>query len=55
MTGGVQDVWSLGLNWYPNANLKFMLDYDNITVRHAEAHARDISANAVAVRSQIAF
>ncbi len=55
VTGGVQDVWSLGLNWYPNANLKFMLDYDNITVRHAEAHARDISANAVAVRSQIAF
>lgn len=55
VTGGVQDVWSLGLNWYPNTVLKFMLDYDNITVRHAEAHARDISAQAVALRSQIAF
>jgi phosphate-selective porin OprO/OprP len=55
VAGGVQDVWSLGLNWYPNAALKFMLDYDNIAVRHVEAHGRDISANAVALRSQIAF
>jgi phosphate-selective porin OprO/OprP len=55
VTGGVQDVWSLGLNWYPSAGLKFMLDYDNITVRHGEARARDISANAIALRSQIVF
>jgi phosphate-selective porin OprO/OprP len=55
VTGGVQDIWTLGLNWYPNTVLKFMLDYDNITVRHAEARGRDISAGAVALRSQIAF
>jgi phosphate-selective porin OprO/OprP len=55
VAGGVQDIWSLGLNWYPNTVLKFMLDYNNITVRHAEARSRDISANAVALRSQIAF
>jgi phosphate-selective porin OprO/OprP len=55
VTGGVQDVWSLGLNWYPSAGLKFMLDYNNIAVRHAEAHSQDISANAVAMRSQIVF
>ena len=55
VTGGVQDIWALGVNWYPNATLKFMLNYDNITVRHAEAPGRDISANAVALRSQIAF
>jgi phosphate-selective porin OprO/OprP len=30
--GGVQDIWALGLNWYPNANLKFMLNYLRIDV-----------------------
>ena len=25
--GGEQDVWTLGLNWYPNPNIKVMLDY----------------------------
>jgi phosphate-selective porin OprO/OprP len=55
VTGGVQDIWTLGVNWYPNANLKFMLDYYNIAVRHAQAHGRDISAGALALRSQIVF
>ena len=31
VTGGVQGIWSLGLNWYPNTTLKFMLDYNNIS------------------------
>jgi phosphate-selective porin OprO/OprP len=29
--GGVQDNWSVGLNWYPTANTKFMLDYQHIS------------------------
>jgi len=53
--GGVQDIWSLGLNWYPNQTIRFMLDYSNIQVNHANAPATDISANAVALRSQIAL
>ena len=55
VTGGVQNVWAVGLNWYPNETLRFMLDYDNIQVNHANAPGNDISANAIALRSQIAF
>jgi phosphate-selective porin OprO/OprP len=55
VAGGIQDVWSTGLNWYPNRTLRFMLDYANIQVRHVEAPATALSANAIAMRSQIAF
>jgi phosphate-selective porin OprO/OprP len=53
--GGKQDVWSLGVNWYPNSVIKFQLDYDNIQVNHANAPANDISASVIALRSQISF
>ena len=55
VTGGVQNVWSTGLNWYPNDGLRFMLDYDHIRVHHANAPATDISADAIGLRSQISF
>lgn len=55
VTGGKQDVWSAGLNWYPNQTIRFLLDYDKIRVHHGNAPARDISADAIAVRSQITF
>jgi len=53
--GGVQDVWTLGLNWYPTSGLRFALDYDNLQVNHVNAPTSDISANAIALRSQISF
>jgi len=53
--GGQQDVWTIGLNWYPNNAIKFQLNYDNIQVNHPNAPANDISANAVVLRSQIAL
>jgi phosphate-selective porin OprO/OprP len=55
VAGGVQNVWSVGLNWYPNPTVRFMLDYDNIQVNHANAPGNDISANAIGLRSQIAL
>jgi phosphate-selective porin OprO/OprP len=55
IAGGKQDVWTIGLNWYPNNAIKFQLDYDNIQVNHVNAPANDISANAVVLRSQIAL
>jgi phosphate-selective porin OprO and OprP len=55
IAGGKQDVWTLGLNWYPNAVIKFQLNYDNIKVGHINAPATDISADAVVLRSQIAL
>jgi len=30
--GGVQDNWSVGFNWYPTPNTKFMFDYQHISV-----------------------
>lgn len=32
MRGGEQKIWSVGLNWYPNTNLRIMLDYLHIDV-----------------------
>jgi len=55
VAGGRQDVWSVGLNWYPTNGLRFALDYDNIQVNHVNAPATDISASAIALRSQISF
>ena len=55
IAGGKQDVWSLGVNWYPNNVIKFQLNYDNIKVDHVNAPANDISADAVVLRSQIAL
>lgn len=55
IAGGVQTVWSTGLNWYPTTGLRFMLDIDDIHVRHVEDRSRDISAVAIGLRSQISF
>jgi phosphate-selective porin OprO/OprP len=55
VTGGVQNVWTVGLNWYPTNGLKFQLDYDNIQVNHVNAPTTDISANAIAVRAQVSL
>jgi phosphate-selective porin OprO/OprP len=30
--GGEQDVWTLGINWYATANVKFMLNYLRVDV-----------------------
>ncbi len=53
--GGVQNVWSIGLNWYPTSGIRFALDYDNIQVNHVNAPATDISSNAIGLRTQISL
>jgi len=53
IAGGKQDVWTLGVNWYPNNAIKFQLNYDNLQVAHPNALANDISASAIVLRSQI--
>jgi phosphate-selective porin OprO/OprP len=55
IAGGKQDVWTVGLNWYPTAGVRFALDYDNISVSHINAPATDISASAIALRTQVSL
>ncbi len=55
IAGGRQDVWTLGVNWYPTNGLKFALDYDNISVNHVNAPGTDISSNAIALRTQLSL
>jgi len=55
IAGGKQDVWTVGLNWYPNSAIKFQLNYDNLQVAHPNAPANDISASALVLRSQISL
>ena len=56
--GGEQNVYSTGINWYPNDFLRFMLDYDIVNVdRLSTAGTTQIGRRyqAVALRAQAAF
>jgi len=53
--GGVQNVATFGVNWYPTSGIRFALDYDNIRVHHPNAPATDITADALALRTQVSF
>jgi len=56
--GGTQDIYAVGLNWYPNQQLRFMLDYGIINVDRLNASGTTQvgqRVQAVAVRAQAAF
>ncbi len=56
--GGEQNVYSVGMNWYPNDFLRFMLDYDIVNVdRLSTAGTTQIGRRyqAIALRAQAAF
>jgi phosphate-selective porin OprO/OprP len=66
--GGKQTVFTAGLNWYPNANIRFMFDYlhGSINKRFSTAAGGGIAGtplgtpvggdfDAVAMRTQFAF
>ncbi len=55
VAGGIQDVYSLGLNWYPTNGVRFALEYDNIKVNHVNAPANDISSDAIGLRTQLSL
>ena len=56
--GGHQRVIGVGMNWYPNENLRLMLNYDNINVDRLNAAGTaqvGQRIQAIAVRAQAAF
>ncbi len=53
--GGAQDIWSGGVNFYPNDTLKFMLDYQSVRVRDIGALNNNGGYSTVEVRAQVTF
>jgi len=55
--GGQQKISTLGLNWYPNSVVRFLLDYQWINVERLNPAGAPIGAdvNVVSLRSQFAF
>ncbi|HEX5379765.1 MAG TPA: porin [Phenylobacterium sp.] len=55
--GGQQDIWSAGVNWFPNSAVKFMLDYNKVSIERLNpAGLRlDQDFQAINLRSQVAF
>lgn len=53
--GGEQRIITLGLNWYVNNNMRFMLNYLDVDVEDRTAALRDFGHQAVALRTQVAF
>ena len=64
VAGGYQQTWSIGLNYYPNTNMRFMLDFLHVDVSNrllpnATTGALTLNGgvqfNAIAARTQINF
>ena len=54
--GGEQDIITLGLNWYPGNNVRFMMNYLNVKVDdYGAVLGRDVSHDAFALRTQFSF
>ncbi|MGA2125005.1 MAG: porin [Xanthobacteraceae bacterium] len=57
--GGEQTSYGVGLNWYPNLNMKFMLDYEHVVIDNPQAYGgpnyRGATIDWVAARTQLVF
>jgi phosphate-selective porin OprO/OprP len=59
VAGGLQTIYTAGLNWYVNGNIRFMFDYlhGNIAKQISPTNSGDTGArfDAFAMRAQVAF
>ncbi len=55
--GGQQDIWGVGINWFPNPAVKFMLDYSQVSIERLNAAGLKLDQDyqAINLRSQLAF
>ena len=55
--GGDQKITTVGLNWYPNSVIRFLLDYQWINVDKLSAAGANanVDVNVISLRSQFAF
>lgn len=63
--GGEQEIWTVGMNWYPNTFYKFMFDYQDVRIRRLSPSATSFQTptgaeigqhyQAIMLRSQFAF
>jgi phosphate-selective porin OprO and OprP len=57
--GGEQTSYGVGLNWYPNLNMKFMLDYEHVVVDNPQVFGgpnyRGAAIDWIAARTQLVF
>ena len=55
--GGDERIWTVGINWYPNSNIRFVLDYQHTDVSRLNAAGGDIGAklDAVSLRTQLSI
>ncbi len=50
--GGTEDNWSLGLNWYPNDYIRFLVDYVNF---HAKKNGVKQEGDVIITRASVAW
>ena len=55
--GGLQDIWTFGVNWYINNTIKTQLNYQNVSVNRLNAAGVQIGQDIdqVSMRLQVAF
>ncbi len=57
--GGEQTSYGVGLNWYPNLNMKFMLDYEHVVINNPQVFGgqnyRGAKIDWIAGRTQFVF
>ena len=53
--GGDQNVWTAGVNFYPNDTLKFMFQYQDVTLKNIGAIGNSGKYNTIGIRTQVTF